>query len=317
MPEARPLREIFDVLAGQAPSGAPAEPTSLTALLREGGHGDLPVELVAEALAGYATTAPLPVAEQLSTFSATWATGLTEDGAPLDPRTALDDGVAGLVSDAGSVSSDGPGDAENSDGSHLADVTASQAADWTAADPRHEVDSDPAALDTEPATVDTDAAALDTDATGLDTDAAALGADPSVLDDTLSGEAGQLDTAPTEQAASSAPPAWGDLAAAADDAVQFGAGGAELPPDGTADHPTTRPDSTLDPDPALDPDPTHGSDPTLDSDPTQAGDSLDPLPDTGGPLLDPGGPLPVVDDLFAAEPLPQDEARDPDEPAAG
>ncbi len=131
MPDVRPLRELFDDLAQRQPQDAPEQVPALSELLREAGHGDLPVELVAEALAGYAGTAPLPVAEQLSTFSATWSTG-SGNGAPLDVGALLDEGVAGL--------SRLPDDAADADES-------AESVAWESTDPWLAAQTDPDRLD--------------------------------------------------------------------------------------------------------------------------------------------------------------------------
>lgn len=72
MTDARPLREVFDALAGAAgaagsagpdrPAGDPAE------VLAGSGHADLPDQLVAEAIVSYADTAPVEVAAHLAPF---------------------------------------------------------------------------------------------------------------------------------------------------------------------------------------------------------------------------------------------------------
>jgi hypothetical protein len=58
-------RPLHDVFAGLAGTGAGAEPADV---LRAGGHESLPDALVAEAVVSYADTAPIEVAEHLSTF---------------------------------------------------------------------------------------------------------------------------------------------------------------------------------------------------------------------------------------------------------
>lgn len=64
MTPARALHDIFAGLAGEAdaPRGDAA------GVLRDGGHGELPGELVAEAIVSYADTAPVEVAEHLAPF---------------------------------------------------------------------------------------------------------------------------------------------------------------------------------------------------------------------------------------------------------
>jgi hypothetical protein len=92
MADTRSLRDLFDDLtsrsrdAGAASDGS-ADGVDPAALLRDAGHGDLPPDLVAEALSSYAGTAPLPVAEHLSPFVSAWAGG--EPGEP-DAAQGLD-----------------------------------------------------------------------------------------------------------------------------------------------------------------------------------------------------------------------------------
>ncbi|HEY8471013.1 MAG TPA: hypothetical protein VIL37_00020 [Natronosporangium sp.] len=62
MEPARPLRDIFDELARGDHGADPAE------TLADGGHGDLPDQLVSEAIVSYADTAPVEVAEHLAPF---------------------------------------------------------------------------------------------------------------------------------------------------------------------------------------------------------------------------------------------------------
>ncbi|MGF1648105.1 MAG: hypothetical protein ACFCVF_14445 [Kineosporiaceae bacterium] len=82
MDEARPLRDVFDELASRAPDSGSDAQTSLQA----SGHGDLSPDLMAEALVGYASTAPLPVAEALSQLLGDWI-----DGEPAtDPLATLE-----------------------------------------------------------------------------------------------------------------------------------------------------------------------------------------------------------------------------------
>lgn len=73
MEPVQPLREVFGALAG---AGADAAEQALD----EAGHGDLPSGLVAEAVASYADTAPIEVAEHLAPFVTTYrATGENPD----------------------------------------------------------------------------------------------------------------------------------------------------------------------------------------------------------------------------------------------
>jgi hypothetical protein len=63
MASARPLRDVFADLAGEhAPATNPAD------VLAANGHPGLPEGLVAEAVVNYADTAPIEVAQHLSTF---------------------------------------------------------------------------------------------------------------------------------------------------------------------------------------------------------------------------------------------------------
>jgi hypothetical protein len=67
MPPARPLRDVFTDLVGDAgaagvPAGDPGQ------VLAEAGHPDLPPGLVAEAVVSYADSAPPAVAEHLAPF---------------------------------------------------------------------------------------------------------------------------------------------------------------------------------------------------------------------------------------------------------
>ncbi|GEM_PF-3665485 len=76
MPDVRPLRDLFDDIATREPGAGAGDPADV---LRDAGHGDLPPDLVAEAVVSYAGTAQLQVAEALSPFSSSWA-ALDEDG---------------------------------------------------------------------------------------------------------------------------------------------------------------------------------------------------------------------------------------------
>jgi hypothetical protein len=91
MTQVRPLRDVFDALAGEQPTGLgpagdPAE------ALAGSGHDDLPDQLVAEAIVSYADTAPVEVAAHLAPFVT------AHSAVPLDdrPQTGMDvsDGLA-------------------------------------------------------------------------------------------------------------------------------------------------------------------------------------------------------------------------------
>lgn len=91
MTDARPLREVFDALAGAAGAftdraGDPAQ------VLAGSGHGDLPDQLVAEAIVSYADTAPVEVAAHLAPFvTAHGAVPRAAGGAEVpDPASGLD-----------------------------------------------------------------------------------------------------------------------------------------------------------------------------------------------------------------------------------
>jgi hypothetical protein len=66
MNHARPLREVFDELAGEPSAAGPAADPA--GVLAGSGHGDLPGHLVAEAIVSYADTAPVEVAAHLAPF---------------------------------------------------------------------------------------------------------------------------------------------------------------------------------------------------------------------------------------------------------
>lgn len=86
MTDARPLREVFEALAGSPDAaGATGDPAQV---LAGTGHGDLPDELVAEAIVSYADTAPVEVAAHLAPFVT------AHSAVPLDPAAA--DPVSGL-----------------------------------------------------------------------------------------------------------------------------------------------------------------------------------------------------------------------------
>jgi hypothetical protein len=65
MDPARPLRDVFTDLTGDAGAGAAQDPA---AVLAASGHPDLPDTLVAEAIVSYADTAPPEVAEHLAPY---------------------------------------------------------------------------------------------------------------------------------------------------------------------------------------------------------------------------------------------------------
>jgi hypothetical protein len=77
MAAARPLKDVFAELTGDD-AGRP------DAALAAGGHGDLPADLVAEAVVSYADTAPVEVAEHLSPFV------MAHSGVPMDDDAAVD-----------------------------------------------------------------------------------------------------------------------------------------------------------------------------------------------------------------------------------
>lgn len=79
MEPVRSLREVLGELAGAGPDVDPGH------ALREAGHGDLPDELLSEAVASYADTSSLEVAEHLAPF----VTAYRQAG-EADPAAALD-----------------------------------------------------------------------------------------------------------------------------------------------------------------------------------------------------------------------------------
>jgi hypothetical protein len=90
MTQVRPLRDVFDELAGEQPAGAgPAADPAV--VLAGSGHGELPEQLVAEAIVSYADTAPVEVAAHLAPFVT------AHSAVPLDdPAVALPDPASGL-----------------------------------------------------------------------------------------------------------------------------------------------------------------------------------------------------------------------------
>jgi hypothetical protein len=85
MAEVRPLREVFDELAGGAASGAPSgdSATDPAELLAAHGHPGLPEDLVAEAVVNFADTAPAAIAEHLAPFVRAHS-GVTDAGDATD-----------------------------------------------------------------------------------------------------------------------------------------------------------------------------------------------------------------------------------------
>lgn len=81
-----PVRSLREVLGGLAGAGQDADPERA---LREAGHGDLPDGLLSEAVASYADTAPVEVAEHLAPFVTAYRQGDEAAGAA-DPMAALD-----------------------------------------------------------------------------------------------------------------------------------------------------------------------------------------------------------------------------------
>lgn len=136
MNPARPLRDIFaDPVAGGSGTDAagPAE------VLRAAGHPDLPDSLVAEAVGSYADTAPIEVAEHLSTYVMANSPVPLPDQAEVEPAQWLDavstaptvtaeahDPLLGLDPQVGPdpTSPDGPDHPDGPDGpdGHVGDV---------------------------------------------------------------------------------------------------------------------------------------------------------------------------------------------------
>lgn len=110
MPTSASLRELLDVVAG---GGARTGP--LSEVLAEAGYGEVPPDLLVEAVSSYADSAPLEVAESLSPFvvhhspaavdAPEWGDG---GGAVLD----LDDPEAALELLTGAAPTVGPDDAD-------------------------------------------------------------------------------------------------------------------------------------------------------------------------------------------------------------
>lgn len=93
MESARPLHEVFDALS----RGALDDPA---AALRDAGH-DLPTDLVGDALAHYAGTADVAVAEYLAPFVTAHAAG--EDVDPAEGLSLLASAPAGDIDDLDAV----------------------------------------------------------------------------------------------------------------------------------------------------------------------------------------------------------------------
>ena len=85
MDSVRPLRELFDHLATRAADSADGAAPAPRAALDQAGHGDLPADLVAEALVSYAATATPDVAERLGPFVTAHSGVPTPDGDPAGP----------------------------------------------------------------------------------------------------------------------------------------------------------------------------------------------------------------------------------------
>jgi hypothetical protein len=120
MTDARPLRDVFDELAGDPTvTGPAADPADV---LARSGHGDLPGPLVAEAIVSYADTAPVEVAAHLAPFvTAHSAVPLAGPGAAelADPAAGLDllaTAPAGRDGDGAGQDGDGAGQDGGSDG---------------------------------------------------------------------------------------------------------------------------------------------------------------------------------------------------------
>lgn len=101
MDSARPLHEVFDALS----HGALDDPV---AALRDAGH-DLPADLVGDALAHYAGTADVAVAEHLAPFVTAHEAG--EDVDPAEGLALLASAPAGDIDDLDAVAAGaGPGE---------------------------------------------------------------------------------------------------------------------------------------------------------------------------------------------------------------
>lgn len=105
------LHDVFDALAGQPDRSA-------SEMLHDAGYGDLPPELVGDALVNYADTAPVEVAEHLAPF----VTAHTTDAAPdLDAGLGLLSGALSVAADLDSDLADLDGELARPDGG-LADL---------------------------------------------------------------------------------------------------------------------------------------------------------------------------------------------------
>ena len=117
MEPVRSLRELFSALSG-GHSGAESDPT---AMLAAEGHGDLPGDLMAEAIVNYADTAPVEVAEHLSPYVMAHSAvpGVDPGAGHLEGSAA--DGLALLTSapDPAPVGEDLDGLAPATDPTHL------------------------------------------------------------------------------------------------------------------------------------------------------------------------------------------------------
>ncbi|HEX5997611.1 MAG TPA: hypothetical protein VFY84_20935, partial [Jiangellales bacterium] len=89
MTEGRPLHSVFsellrDDVARQAYAADPGE------LLGQAGHGELPDDLLAEAIVSFADTAPPEIAEHLAPFVMAHSAVPVHDGEPPSPATGLE-----------------------------------------------------------------------------------------------------------------------------------------------------------------------------------------------------------------------------------
>lgn len=103
MSQGRPLRAVFEELLGDdvARQAYTADPTGT---LGDAGHGDLPGDLVAEAIVSFADTAPPAVAEHLAPFVTAHSAVPATDGEPPAAPAGLD-----LLATAPPDTVDGPG----------------------------------------------------------------------------------------------------------------------------------------------------------------------------------------------------------------
>lgn len=135
MTQARPLRDIFEGLAGETGG----QPEDVLDRLRDDGHADLPGELVTEAIVSYADTAPVEVAAHLAPFvTAHSAVPLAGPGAAgADPAAGLDLLTTAPVGEPSSIDDHPP--AAAGDGSTIAgpagDDHAGDETDFGAGDP--------------------------------------------------------------------------------------------------------------------------------------------------------------------------------------